>query len=169
MNAQHYGMPTRLLDWSTNPLAALFFACEGEDNQDGFVYAMDAALIIPADAKKPDGNRLHRSVMTTRNPYVQRAIAVSFWGDLEKKWNPYILPVRPDAIPGRIGQQSSCFTFHMYRASPVENPTSITIRIDKDSKGSILKELHRVNINQFTTYYDLDHLSKEMKRGWECD
>jgi len=27
-------------------------------------------------------------------------------------------------------------------------------------------ELHRLNINQFTTYYDLDHLSKEIKRCW---
>jgi hypothetical protein len=166
--AQHYGMPTRLVDWSTNPLAALFFACDGAEPQDGYVYAMDARKVIPDDAFQLKGSkeRLWPSVYTMRFPMVDSAVRLSFWEPPKSDWKSYVLPVRPDVVPGRIGQQSSCFTFHIHRADPVDNPTLITISVKGSEKPVIRDELHRVNINQFTTYYDLDHLSKEARRCW---
>jgi type I restriction enzyme M protein len=46
--AQHYGLPTRLLDWTRFPLVALFFACWKVEhrNQNGAVFA------ISVDRKK---------------------------------------------------------------------------------------------------------------------
>ncbi|MGD6893720.1 FRG domain-containing protein [Bacillus infantis] len=37
---QHYGVPTRLLDVTSNALVALYFACEGNYEEDGAVFVM---------------------------------------------------------------------------------------------------------------------------------
>ncbi|MCP5518236.1 MAG: FRG domain-containing protein [Verrucomicrobiales bacterium] len=47
--AQHYGLPTRLLDWTANALAALFFACEGHFDVAGAVYAYFPRRYIDRD------------------------------------------------------------------------------------------------------------------------
>ncbi|SFC64145.1 FRG domain-containing protein [Klenkia taihuensis] len=50
---QHHGLPTRLLDVTHNPMTALWFACEGEDDVGGVLLAFDVTGLPTYPASDP--------------------------------------------------------------------------------------------------------------------
>jgi hypothetical protein len=44
MVLRHYGVPTRLMDWSASPWVATYFATEGDDKEDGEIWAINEPL-----------------------------------------------------------------------------------------------------------------------------
>lgn len=72
--AQHYGVPTRLLDWSSNPLVALFFASRGNFDTDFAVYQLiHNTILYPEQLKTHDPFNM-KSLVGVYPPYTHERL-----------------------------------------------------------------------------------------------
>ena len=94
--AQHYGAPTRLLDWSGNPLVALFFACQDFIEEDGAVWML----------QKEKYSSFAKMKNCIDNNITEELIA----DIIENKINiTYPLLYKPYYFNERMSAQNSCF------------------------------------------------------------
>jgi FRG domain len=155
---QHYGLPTRLLDWTHNPLPALFFATD-LPSDDGELFVMDAFQMNTPE--HPDFG-----VATSRHRVFVKAMEViSRWGNIND-FPGFIIPVRPDYIDRRVTFQHSCFTFHVPTTATLtnaENPSLWSFTIPAAAKAKIRSQLKLLGVDQFSIFGDLENLAKRLK------
>lgn len=164
---QHYRMRTRLLDWSNNALAGLYFAVASNQDKDGALFFMDAYQVGPSQ-KDAEGSGF-QGIADSRHPVFTDALHVIFWWHTDEQFPDFLFPVRPDYLDTRIRLQRGCFTFHVPKHPELtlaENRTLTACRIPASSKEGILKEMALLGIDEFSIYGDLDHLSNRIKAAY---
>jgi len=135
---QHYSAATCLIDFSRNPLIALWFACSNKFDKNGAVYVLNIS-----NSKKFS--------QISYEQIEKHAIEDFLTGNINWYWEP-------SEINQRIPRQHSVFVFGPLS---LDKKRFTTITIDKDRKLSILNDLDRIyNINQATLFSDLPGFAK---------
>ena len=161
VRAQHAGLPTRLLDWSENALAALFFAIEDLPATDGAFFVLRDTLARPVSTEESDViDRLVGSLFGFEGPGNLYGGARSML-DASNPLPP--MQLLPFVREGRMNQQSARFTFH----HNVDDWTGFELKqylVPAKAKRHLESELRRMNVTRMALFPDLDNLARDLGR-----
>lgn len=171
--AQHYGLPTRLLDWTTSPLIALYFALEKEElNEKRIVWAIDP-LLLNKKKIKWEGHLSISDRYLRKQFDLDKYLPEPLGGHDEKKMLDGPIAIRVQPKNRRIISQKGCFTLHGKSTDNIDNILGtvnkgiVKLEINgKLTRNKILEELYILGISEDTIFQDLDAFSKRLKRTW---
>lgn len=157
---QHYRLPTRLLDWSESPLAALYFAVADKSKKNAALWCLDPiALNSEANITFDHGGEIPAfGYDKVLDSYLPSSIASEHTTDL----NP-IAAIAQRNSP-RIAAQLGTFTItHRTHTSVEDVGTSKHVWmyvISGNKKNKIRKELASLRYTKLTLFPELDSVAE---------
>jgi len=151
--AQHYGLPTRLLDWSSNPMVALFFAVHGNENMDGALYIAQHQVTDRYDLYD------YRTADVTEEEKRKNPISRLFGIPDQGK----VIFMRPRYTDQRYINQKSVFSCPSDPFIPLEVDGFKKIIINYNHKESIRKTLQTMGVSHSFIYPGLGGVVSEVR------
>jgi hypothetical protein len=166
---QHYGLPTRLIDWTYSPLVALHFACERLDQDvDGVVWCIDfgrANRLLPPrlrDILDAERSQTLTLEMLQEFPTLQEFDALSE--------DPLLVFVEPPSLDARIVNQFALFSLMSSAHANLDawvcaHPDLVRrVVIAHELKWEIRDKLDQANVTERTLFPGLEGLSRWLTR-----
>jgi len=180
--AQHFGVPTRLLDFTENPLVALYFACVDSGDIDGSVWIVNEKNYRmnfykePPVTKEKDSKLIISSII--QNEILNFNLKYDSNSDIKYPWiyKPYYREERmmhQASIFMLWGCKRNCFESFMKSENLMSTDKSVNnekkgilipILIPHNYKKTILKQLEDLGISEKFIYPGLDGIGRYVKR-----
>lgn len=185
---QHYSLPTRLLDITTNPLVALYFACSEfvEEGHNGEVlvyqipnneikfYNSDTVSVISNLAQINNEFNIDDDIDRGKFIHIIKNEKPYFLDVIDKKDLTRVVCVQPKQDNKRIIKQSGAFLLfamgHEFKKNtPAKIPSEFTLKeynitIPFKNKEQFLASLEYLAISEATLFPEIDNVAKFLKK-----
>jgi hypothetical protein len=160
---QHYGIPTRLLDWTESFGIALYFASYYNNLKKS---KEDAALYIMDPLKLNDISGI-KSILKIPREEHEFPYSGIYWNNKPFKASAPIA-IEPIFKNDRIMAQRGTFTVHHHDINPIENifPNAIKkITLKNDAISAAIEFLDLANLNEYSVFPDLAGISQYLNNS----
>jgi hypothetical protein len=161
--AQHYGLPTRLLDWTESVLIAAYFALSfnADDCADGAIWVCAPQEM---NGRLTDGRFPMLGYLSGEDDFRRLAKGAFGYGDATRA--DIVLAAVEQQIDLRMAVQQAGFTIHGSR-KPLEEyeaaPAFLQkLTIDAEAKPQIKRDVDLLGINRAILFPDLGSLAQEL-------